>query len=277
MGFDCGSAALCSLWFIFFRMPENIIYGINPVLEALRAERQSLNRIIIAEGKEGAHLRQIRELARQKGIPVHANPPSALIRLSGTEHHQGVVGVSASAGYAAWEELQEKIRSSKGHAVVLVLDGIEDPQNLGSLIRTAEASGVLGVIIPKDRAAGMTPAAIKASAGAAVHVPVIRVTNVANTLEELKKERYWVVGADARGGQELYGMKFDMNVALVIGSEGKGIRPLVLRKCDFRVRIPMTGKISSLNAAVSGAVILFEILRQQLAVSIVPTSQDSQI
>ncbi len=246
-------------------MSEEVIYGINPVLEALRAERQALNRVIIAAGKEGASIREIRELARQKGIPVHVNPKITLSRLAGTEHHQGVVGISAAAPYAGWEDLQEKIRSSHGHSVVLILDNIEDPQNLGSLIRTAEASGVLGIIIPKDRAVGITPAVVKASAGAAFHLPVIRVTNLVAAMEELKKEGFWIVGADAQGDQNLFEIKFDMNVGLVIGSEGKGVRPLVIKKCDFRIRIPMKGKVSSLNAAVSGAVILFEILRQQLA------------
>jgi 23S rRNA (guanosine2251-2'-O)-methyltransferase len=259
-------------------MSEEVIYGINPVLEALRAERQALNRVIIAAGKEGASIREIRELARQKGIPVHVNPKNALARLAGTEHHQGVVGISAAAAYSNWEDLQERIRSASGHAVVLVLDSIEDPQNLGSLIRTAEASGVLGIIIPKDRAVGITPAVVKASAGAAFHLPVIRVTNLVAALEELKKEGFWVVGADTQGDQSLFEMKFDMNVGLVIGSEGKGVRPLVLKKCDFRVRIPIKGKVSSLNAAVSGAVILFEILRQQLTRTNLPaSSHDSRI
>ncbi|MBI5966921.1 MAG: 23S rRNA (guanosine(2251)-2'-O)-methyltransferase RlmB, partial [Deltaproteobacteria bacterium] len=148
--------------------------------------------------------------------------------------------------------------------LVLILDGIEDPQNLGSLIRTSEACGVQGIIIPKDRAVGVTPAVVKASAGAAAHIPVVRVTNLASALDELKKEGLWIVGADARGEKNLYEMNFDMNVGLVIGSEDKAIRPLVLKKCDYTVSIPMKGKISSLNAAVAGAIILFEILRQNL-------------
>jgi 23S rRNA (guanosine2251-2'-O)-methyltransferase len=159
--------------------------------------------------------------------------------------------------------LREKLRAAPGKTVVLILDSIEDPQNLGSLIRTAEACGVQGVILPKERAVGITPAVVKASAGATFHLPVVRVTNLVSTLEELKKEGFWIVGADPGGDQNLYGMKFDMNVGLVIGSEGKGIRPLVLKKCDFRITIPMKGKVSSLNAAIAGAVVLFEILRQQ--------------
>lgn len=245
-------------------MGDEIIYGINPVLEALRAERQALNKIIIAGGKGGAAFRTLRELARLRGIPIHANPQEVLSKLAGTGQHQGVVAYLAGSSYSTWEDLLEKIRGDQGEAVVLILDSIEDPQNLGSLIRTAEASGVAGIIIPKDRAVGITPAVVKASAGGMAHLPVVRVTNLANTLEALKKEGFWIVGADPRGDKNLYAMKFDMNVGLVIGSEGKGIRPLILSKCDYRITIPMKGKVSSLNAAIAGAVILFEILRQQM-------------
>jgi len=245
-------------------MAYEVIYGINPVLEALRAERQILNKIMIAEGRGGTPLRALRQLAREKGIPIQVRPKEALRKLAGTDHHQGIVGLPSEFLYASWEDLRRIIHSSSGHTLVLILDSIEDPQNLGSLIRTAEACGVQAVIIPKDRAVGVTPAVVKASAGAAIHLPVVRVTNLASALEELKKEGLWIVGADARGEKNLYEMNFDMNVGLVIGSEGKGIRPLVLKKCDYTVSIPMKGKISSLNAAISGAVILFEILRQQL-------------
>jgi 23S rRNA (guanosine2251-2'-O)-methyltransferase len=244
--------------------PEGgVLYGINPVLEALKAERVNLNKVLIAEGKKNPALQALWQLAREKGIPVHACPKEALSKLAGTEHHQGVVGLQARSPYASWEELLHRIKAKPEKAIVLILDGIEDPQNLGSLIRTAEACGVRGIIIPKDRAVGITSAVVKASAGATAHLPVIRVTNLARTLEELKKEGFWIVGADVRGNQSLYEMKFDMNVGLVIGGEGKGIRPLVLSKCDYTISIPMPGKISSLNAAIAGAVILFEILRQQ--------------
>lgn len=245
-------------------MPGEVIYGINPVLEALRAERQILNKVLVAEEKHGAPLRTLQQLAREKGIPIQIRPKEVLTKLAGTERHQGVIGLPAGSSYASFENLRELIRSASGYALVLILDGIEDPQNLGSLIRTAEACGAQGVIIPKDRAVGITPAVFKASAGAAAHVPVIRVTNLASALEELKKEGFWIVGADHRGEKSLYEMKFDMNVGLVVGSEGKGIRPLVLNKCDYTISIPMKGKVSSLNAAIAGAVIFFEIRRQNL-------------
>jgi len=246
-------------------MGHEIIYGINPVLEALRAECQTLHQILIANGKHGSTFQTLRQLAREKRIPIQVRPKEVINKLARTEHHQGVIGLRAEFPYASWEDLLRSIRSEPAHAVVLLLDSIQDPQNLGSLIRTAESCGARGIILPRDRAAGVTPAVIKASAGAAAHLPVVRVTNLASTLEELKKEGFWIVGADARGAKNLYEMKFDMNVGLVIGSEGKGIRPLILKKCDFTISIPMRGKVSSLNASIAGAIILYEILRQQIS------------
>ncbi len=245
-------------------MNSDFIYGIHPVLEALKAERPTLQKIALAEGRGGPPLRALRELAQEKRVPLQVYPRQVLDRWAGTEHHQGVVAWRTQSLYTALEDLWPSIRSGPRPALILILDGIEDPQNFGSLIRTAEACGAQGVLIPKDRAVGVTPAVIKASAGAAAHIPLVRVTNLAVTLEDLKKEGFWIVGADARGEKSLYDMTFDMNVGLVIGSEGKGIRPLLLKKCDFRVSIPVPGKTSSLNASVAGAVILFEILRQQL-------------
>jgi len=244
-------------------MERDIIYGTNPVMEALKADRLTVNKILIAEGKDSPHLRALQQLAREKGIPIHRCPRELLNRETGSEHHQGVMAYQAGTAYATWEELEQRIARTPGLSVVVILDSIEDPQNLGSLIRTAEACGAQGVVIPKDRAAGLTPTAVKISAGAAAHLPIVRVTNLAQAIEDLKKLGFWVVGAETHGAKSLYEMKFDMNVALLIGSEGKGIRPLLLRKCDFTVSIPMRGKISSLNTAMAGAVILYEILRQQ--------------
>jgi 23S rRNA (guanosine2251-2'-O)-methyltransferase len=245
-------------------MSADVIYGINPVVEALKADRQILQKILVAEGKEGQSLRALRRLAEEKKVPLRVCSREALNRLARTEHHQGVMGWRSQSPYTSWEDLSRAIRTGPAPVLLLILDSMEDPQNFGSLIRTAEACGVRGILIPKDRAVGVTPAVIKSSAGAAAHIPVVRVTNLVNTLEELKKEGFWIVGADARGEKSVYEMTFDMNVGLVIGSEGKGIRPLIWKKCDYRVSIPMKGKTSSLNAAVAGAIILFEILRQQL-------------
>jgi len=244
---------------------ENILYGIQPVLEVLKAKRPALKRIFIFEGHQNPALRHLQELAEERGVPVQVQSKDRLTRMVKGEHHQGVVGVLADSLYASWEDLLKAIPFKGKWGRVLILDGIEDPQNFGSLIRTAGACGVAGIIIPKDRAVGLTPAAIKASAGAIAHIPVVRVTNLANSLEGLKKEGFWIVGADARGERNLYDMRFDINVGVVIGSEGKGIRPLIRSKCDFTVSIPMEGKVSSLNAAIAGAIILFEIFRQHLA------------
>ncbi len=244
-------------------MEEATIYGVHPVTEALKSSRPVIQKIFTAPGKHGTPLRYLVQLARQKGIPVHERPPDLLAKLARSEHHQGVVAVSTGIPYVSWEDFLDSLREKpNGRIQVLLLDSIEDPQNLGSLLRTAEACGVRAVIIPKDRAAGLTPAVVKSSAGAAAYVPVVRVTNLVSAMEDLKKEGFWMVGADQGAEKTLYEMKFDMNVGVVIGSEGKGIRPLVLRKCDYTVHIPMRGRIASLNAAVAGAIILYEILRQ---------------
>lgn len=244
-------------------MEREIIYGVNPVIEALKSVRLTIDKILIAEGREGPALRALEQLAREKGVPVHRCPRELINKETGSDRHQGVLAYTAGSAYASWEDLERRIAEAAGFSTVLILDSIEDPQNLGSLIRTAEACGVRGVVIPKDRAAGLTPAAVKTSAGAAAHLPIVRVTNLAQAIDDLKKAGFWVVGAEARGAKGLYEMKFDMNVALLLGGEGKGIRPLLFRKCDFTVSIPMRGEISSLNTAVAGAVVLYEILRQQ--------------
>jgi len=244
------------------KMEREIIYGINPVMEALKAERLTVNKILMAEGKDSPVLRALQQLAREKGIPVHRCSREILNQETGSEHHQGVLAYRAGTAYASWEDLERRINQASRFSVVLILDSIEDPQNLGSLIRTAEACGVQGILIPKDRAVGLTPTVVKISAGAAAHIPIVRITNLAQAVDELKKKGFWVVGAEARGGKSLYEMKFDMTVALLIGSEGKGIRPLLLRKCDFTISIPMRGKVSSLNTGIAGAVVLYEILRQ---------------
>ncbi len=244
-------------------MDDASIYGIHPVTEALKSSRPVIQKIFIAPGKHSGAMRYLVQLAREKGVPVHERPPDALAKLAHSEHHQGVVALSTGIPYMAWEDFVDLLREKpNGRARVLLLDSIEDPQNLGSLIRTAEACGVRGVVIPKDRAVGLTPAVVKSSAGAAAYVPVVRVTNLVSAIEELKKEGFWMVAADQGAEKSLYEMKFDMNVGVVVGGEGKGIRPLVLRKCDFTIRIPMSGKIESLNAAIAGAIILYEIVRQ---------------
>ncbi len=184
-------------------MSDQIIYGINPVLEALRSDRQPLNKILLAAGKEGGPIRLVHQLAREKGIPVQISPKEALDRLVGIRHHQGVLGFPAASSYSTWEDLLDRVRSDQGKSIVLILDSIEDPQNLGSLIRTAEACGVKGIILPKDRAAGITPAVVKASAGAVAHLPPGRGTNRAGTRGALKEEGFGRVGGLPSGEKPL--------------------------------------------------------------------------
>ncbi len=242
-------------------MKEEVIYGINPIREALLADHPKLYKIFLAPKKDNPALRQLRELARQKNIPCKFYPPEILTKLAQTAHHQGAVGYQGKYAYLNLNDIWPKISGPEPN-VLLLLDGIEDPQNLGSLLRTAAAFALPGVIIPKDRSVGVTPAVLKVSAGAGLYIPVVRVTNLARTSEELKERGFWIVGADPKGDISLFHMVFPAKVALVIGSEGKGIRPLILKKCDFRVFIPMGGQISSLNAAVAGSIFLFEIRRQ---------------
>ncbi len=241
-------------------MKEQIIYGINPIREALLTNHPPLHKIFLAK-KDKSALRELRKLARGKNIPCKSCPPEVLTKLAQTVHHQGAVAYQGVYTYLTLPELWPKISGPEPNFLAL-LDGLEDPQNFGSLLRTAAAFGVAGVIIPKDRAVGVTPTVLKVSAGAALHVDVVRVANLARTLEELKEIGFWIVAADHNGNISLYDMVFPPKVALVIGSEGKGIRPLILSKCDYRVFIPQSDKISSLNAAVAASIFLFEIRRQ---------------
>ncbi|MGB9698198.1 MAG: 23S rRNA (guanosine(2251)-2'-O)-methyltransferase RlmB [Thermodesulfobacteriota bacterium] len=254
-------------------MKEQVIYGINPIREALLADQPKVYKIFLAAQKNNPALRELKELARRQNIPCRFYPPQILTKVAQTTHHQGAVAYQGAYAYVNLKDLWPKISGPEPN-VLLLLDGIEDPQNFGSLLRTAAALGVTGVIIPKDRSVGVTPAVFKASAGAAWHVPVVRVTNLANTLEELKKAGFWIVGADPQGEVSLFHMVFPQKVALIIGSEGKGIRPLILKKCDYRVFIPLGGQISSLNAAVAGSIFLFEIRRQIMGPSKMKKEQE---
>ncbi len=241
-------------------MKEQIIYGINPIREALLVNYPPLHKIFLAK-KDNPALRELRELARGKNIPCKSYPPEVLTKLAQTAHHQGAVAYQGVYNYSTLTDLWTKISGPEPNVLIL-LDSLEDPQNFGALLRTAAAFEVAGVIIPKDRAVGVTPAVLKVSAGAALHVNVVRVPNLARTVEELKEVGFWIVAADHHGNISLFDMVFPPKVALVIGSEGKGIRPLILSKCDYRVFIPLGGQISSLNAAIAGSIFLFEIRRQ---------------
>lgn len=240
-----------------------IIYGVNPVIEALKSHPEYFKDILIASGRAGQAAEKIKKLAEQYDIKCRIIEKEEIEMLAKSPHHQGVAATLSEFKYVDIEDILEKWKSSGERALILILDCIQDPQNLGSLIRTANASGVHGVIIPKDRAADVTPAVVKASAGAIEHTLISRVTNIATTIEQLKEAGIWVIGIEADSKQNIYSFDTRTDLAIVIGSEGKGIRRLVKEKCDICLSIPMKGGISSLNASVAGGIALFEVLRQR--------------
>jgi 23S rRNA (guanosine2251-2'-O)-methyltransferase len=227
-----------------------ILSGIHPVVEALRGKRP-LDRILVAKGAGGPRLQEIIDLARQASVPVRFEARNSLDRLAGSPAHQGVVAMGAAQKYADIE------KAAEGELVV-VLDGVEDPHNLGAIIRTAHAAGAASVVIPERRAAGVTDVVAKAAAGALEHLPVARVTNINRTLEDLKERNFWIYGLDERGDQDYDRVDYAAPAAFVLGGEGKGLHDLVRKHCDVLVRIPMAGKISSLNVSVAAGVVLFE-------------------
>ncbi len=238
------------------------IFGRNPVLEALKGDR-SINKLLIAKGTTGGSLSEIRAKALAKRIPVQEVERPYLDNLAEGASHQGVVALGAARDYVEVEDILA-IAGAKGEdPLVLLLDEVEDPRNLGSILRTADGAGAHGVIIPKRRSAGLTEAVAKASAGAVEYVPVARVSNIAQTIDNLKKQGLWIVGTDAQGDKVYWEQDLGGPLGIVVGSEGKGIGRLIKEKCDFLVRIPMKGKISSLNAGVATSLILYEVLRQR--------------
>ncbi len=218
--------------------------------EALRANHP-LDRIVIAKGAGGARIQEIIDLARQKSTPVRFEDRGSLQRLAGSSTHQGVVALGAEKKYS---ELDDVVGAGR---LLVILDGVEDPHNLGAVIRTAHAAGADAVVIPERRAAGLTETVAKAAAGALEYLPITRVTNVNRTLEELKQRGYWIYGIDERGTQAHDEVDWTIPAAVVFGAEGKGLHEQVRKKCDFLVRIPMAGNIASLNVSVAAGVILF--------------------
>ena len=241
---------------------ENQVEGRNPVLEVFRSGR-TVDKLLIARGSREGSILEIIQKAKEQGVVVQEVDRRRLDELSLTNGaHQGVIAFVTPYSYVEIEDILARASEKDEPPFVIVLDEITDPHNLGSIIRTAESCGAHGIIIPKRRAVGLTPTVIKASAGAVEFIPIAKVTNISSTLESLKKHGLWVVGADMDG--ELYTSK-DLTgpIALVIGSEGKGLGRLVKEKCDFLVRIPQKGKISSLNASVAAGVLMYEIVRQR--------------
>jgi 23S rRNA (guanosine2251-2'-O)-methyltransferase len=234
-----------------------VLSGIHPVMEALRAGRP-LERVLVAQGAGGPRVQAVIDLARQAEVPVRFEQRSALDRLAGTAAHQGIVALGAAKKYA---ELDSVAGPRAG--LVVVLDAVEDPHNLGAIIRTAHAAGAAAVVIPERRAASITDVVAKAAAGALEHLPVVRVTNVNRTLEELKERGYWIYGLDERGTHDYDRVEYSQPAALVLGGEGKGLHEQVRRHCDVLVRIPMAGRIASLNVSVAAGIAMFEWKRRR--------------
>lgn len=239
----------------------DVLYGIHSVAEALRARSRSLDHVEVARERNDQRLQSVIDLARKEGVSVRFVAREQLDRLARSKSHQGAVAVVAGKNYS---EVEEIVSRKKGeHLFLLALDGIEDPHNLGALIRTADGAGVDGVIIPERRAVGVNATVAKTSAGASEHVSIARVVNLARTLDDLKEHDVWIAGLDEHGKQSYDQLDYRMNCAIVLGAEGHGLHELVRKKCDYLVSIPMAGGISSLNVSVAGAVVMYEVARQR--------------
>lgn len=240
---------------------DNYITGKNPVLEAIKSSRE-INKIWIGEGSQRGAMQPIIKAAKENGIIVQFVPKKKLAEMV-EGNHQGVVAQVAAYQYYELDELFKRAESRGEDPFFLILDEIEDPHNLGSIMRTADASGVHGIIIPKRRSVGLTTTVAKASTGAIEHVPVVRVTNIARTIDELKEKGVWIAGTDALGKMDYREIDGSLPIALIIGSEGKGISRLHKEKCDFLLQLPMKGHVTSLNASVAAALLMYEIYRKR--------------
>jgi 23S rRNA (guanosine2251-2'-O)-methyltransferase len=238
-----------------------VIFGINPLLEDLKSRAGRVSKIIVAQGRGGETVENILSLAKQKGIHIEFRERSYLDRKAGQGSHQGIVGFCEPFAYASVDDIIANRHPDFKYNLILILDGIMDPQNLGTLIRTAHCCGANGVIIPENRSASVTGTVIKVSAGAANHTPIARVVNLSNAIDYLKEQGFWIYGTDPATGKDFGSFDYDGQIGLVMGSEGTGMRPLIRKKCDFRLTIPTKGKIDSLNVSVAAGIILYEILR----------------
>ena len=239
------------------------IYGRKPVLEALKSGNRGISHIYLMRGSRDGVLNQIEAHAKAKDIPIGLETRHRMDTMAGSDKHQGVIAVAEDYHYLDLQDLLDSARDKNEPAFILLLDEIEDPQNLGAILRSADAAGAHGVVIPKNRAAEVNATVIKASAGAAEHVKTVKVSNLNEVIRKLKDAHVWVVGADMEGTKNFYDYDFRQPVALVIGNEGKGLRRLVKENCDELVKIPMAGKMASLNASVACALLLFEVTRQR--------------
>lgn len=240
---------------------QEYIVGKNPVIEALKSERD-INKILIAEGSQRGQMQQITQLAKENGVLVQFVPKKKIDQIT-DQIHQGVLAYVAAYQYAELDDLFAAAEKKQEPPFFLLLDEIEDPHNLGSIMRTADAVGAHGIIIPKRRAVGLTATVAKASTGAIEYIPVVRVTNMARTIDELKERGVWIAGTDAKGKEDYRRFDGSIPLGLVIGSEGKGMGRLVRDKCDFLIHLPMAGKVTSLNASVAAALLMYEVYRKR--------------
>ena len=243
-------------------MEDGLVMGVNPIIEKLRSSPEEISLIALSRGTLRPILRSIEGDAQRLGIKIDYLPAKELDQLARGESHQGVIARVRAYSYASALELKETAGSKPHPERILILDGITDPRNFGAILRTAEAAGVLDIVIPKDRSVGITPAVFKASAGAVTHLRVYRVTNLRRIISSLKRKGFWIVGLNADARQDYDTEQYSKKLAIVLGSEGRGIRPLIAKECDHLVRIPMAGKIASLNVSVAAGVLLYEVLRQ---------------
>jgi 23S rRNA (guanosine2251-2'-O)-methyltransferase len=234
------------------------IFGVHAVYEALTSENQPVERIHIAREAHSGKIREILDLARKRGVPVRKEERVVLDRMARGEVHQGIIAISGEVGYADFEILFKNDKP-----LIVALDGVEDPHNLGAVIRTAEACGVSGIVVPDRHSAPLSATVVKVSAGASSHLPVVRVKNLVNALDDMKERGVWVVGVDTAGTQDWTDFNYKGPIALVLGGEHRGLRRLVREHCDALVRLPMFGKIASLNISVAAGVVLYEVVRQR--------------
>ncbi len=249
----------------FVQKQDNLIWGRNPVLEWLESDLH-VQQIFMSRDAGGRTISDIEKIAEQKKTPLTRIHPAKLDQMSGTDKHQNIVAKVELPPYADLDDIYKKAEKKNEPLLVAILDGLQDPHNLGAVLRTADAAGLHGVIIPKDRAAGLTPTVIKSSAGAAACVPVVAVTNLSRTIDELKERGAWITGTADDVSTSYIDSDLKGPTVLVLGSEGKGMRRLVREKCDFLVCIPMFGKVSSLNVSVAAGLLFYEARRQRQGV-----------
>ncbi|MGV7220316.1 MAG: 23S rRNA (guanosine(2251)-2'-O)-methyltransferase RlmB [Nitrospinales bacterium] len=242
---------------------SSFIHGVHPILEALKSRNRHCHKIIVDEGKHNPAIRSILEVCEARGIRVESINKNVFRKKYGTGSSQGIIGQFSSKEILDIDEMIVQAYKKNSLPTLVMLDGIQDPQNMGAIIRSAEVLGIQGIIIPKRRTAPINETVTKCSAGAVETLPIATIENFSQTIEELKKAKFWVVGVDMSGDQHCGQFQFDMPTVLVIGGEEKGIRPLIKKSCDFTVSIPMEGQINSLNVAAAGAILFYEILRQK--------------